>query len=284
MRSDANTKRGHASAIVDAILDWMLASVLSYRGSMPPRIGLSGLQGSGKSTLARELAMRARQRGVAIEVVALDDFYLRRRDRLRLARDVHPLLATRGVPGTHDMELLGRTLDALGRASATQPVSVPRFDKGKDTRLPPSRDRVVETRADIVLIEGWCVGIPAQSDAALARPINRLERERDRDARWRRWVNAELAARYVPLWRRLDRLIVLEAPRFSVVSRWRAEAEQALRDRNAPHAMSADALRDFTAHFERLSRHALDVLPACAHLRVVLDANRRVRALIAQRD
>jgi D-glycerate 3-kinase len=50
-----------------------------------------------------------------------------------------PLLRTRGVPGTHEIELLLSVLAALPNASDKLPVTWPRFDKGRDTRMPPSR-------------------------------------------------------------------------------------------------------------------------------------------------
>jgi len=279
MRNDASTHAGYADVAVDAVL------ALATRGGRrrPWLVGLSGLQGSGKSTLAAQLVAAAQRSGRFALALSLDDFYHGRGARRRLARDVHPLLATRGVPGTHDIGLLLRTLAALRVATTLVPARVPRFDKGRDTRLPPSRWRRVSWRPDLVILEGWCVGVPPQSPAALRRPLNRLEREEDRDLRWRTWVNTQLAQHYVPLWRRLDRLVMLQAPDYSIVRRWRDEQERTLRARNAPRAMSPAVLRRFLMYYERLSRQALRTLPAIADLRIVLDANRRVRRLIAQR-
>jgi len=279
MRRDANTQ--FAADVVEHAFDTVRAW-MSRRRKRPVCIGISGLQGSGKSTLAHQLARLARSRGVHCEVLSLDDFYLGRRERLRLARAVHPLFATRGVPGTHDVGLLLRVLGGLARASTARPVRVPRFDKGRDTRLPPSRWRAVTRAPALVLLEGWCVGVAPQSAAALARPVNALERDEDADGRWRRYVNDELARSYARAWRRLDRLVLLQAPRFDVVARWRDEQERRLRRRGAPRAMDGAALRRFLMHYERLSRHALRTLPARADLRLVLDARRTVRAITAR--
>lgn len=280
MRSDASTQVGYDPTVIAATLDWLLAGLRSRRRAAS-LVGLSGLQGSGKSTFARQLGVAANARGVTTQVLAIDDFYFGRRERARLARDVHPLLMTRGVPGTHDLDLLQRTLDDLACASARTPVRIPRFDKGRDTRLPPSRWRAIDTPPRLVLLEGWCVGVPAQTAHALVRPLNALERDEDRDGRWRCWVNAQLADQYERLWRRLDRLIVLEAPDFAVVSRWRDEQERAVRVRGAPHAMDRAGLRRFVMHYERLSRHALRALPAQADLRIVLGDDRSVRRVVA---
>jgi D-glycerate 3-kinase len=278
MRDDAITRGGYADAVVAAVLG------LATRGKQgrPWLIGLSGLQGSGKSTLAAQLVAAARRERIDALAMSIDDFYLGHGARLRLARDVHPLLATRGVPGTHDVRLLVDTLDALQRARADRPASVPRFDKGRDTRLPPSRWRRIARRPDLVILEGWCVGVPRQASTVLQRPHNRLERVEDADARWRTWVNTQLSLCYVPLWQQLDRLILLQAPSFAVVMRWRDEQERALRARHAPRAMSPAALRRFLMYYERLSRHALRTLPATADLRIVLDTSRRVQRLVAR--
>jgi len=279
MPHDAITQDRYPDAIVHAVLD-----ALTRAEPRPWLIGLSGLQGNGKSTLAAQLVELAARRGIVALALSIDDFYFGRAARQRLARDVHPLLATRGVPGTHDIELLHGTLDALRAATPRRPARVPRFDKGLDTRVAPSRWRRVARMPELAILEGWCIGVPPQDSAVLVRPVNQLERDEDLGARWRNWVNAQLARHYVPLWQRLDRLIMLQAPAYAVVARWRDEQERALRRRNAPRALSAAALRRFLMHYERLSRQALRSLPARADLRIVLDQDRRVRRLATARQ
>lgn len=277
MRADASTQDGYAAAEIGIVLDALRTR--AARRETPFLVGLSGLQGSGKSTFARQLAVMARARGVACVVLSLDDFYLGRRERRRLAREVHPLFLTRGVPGTHDLGLLERVLDALARASTATPARVPRFDKGRDTRLPPSRWRRVDEVPALILLEGWCVGVPAQAPATLRRPLNALERSEDGDGRWRRHVNDALAHGYRRSWQRLDALVLLQAPDWNVVARWRGEQEQALHARRAPQAMDPARLARFLMHYERLSRVALRELPALADIRVLLDRQRRVREI-----
>jgi D-glycerate 3-kinase len=279
MPHDAITQDRYPDAIVHAVLD-----ALTRAEPRPWLIGLSGLQGSGKSTLAAQLVEMASRRGIVALALSIDDFYFGRAARQRLARDVHPLLATRGVPGTHDIELLHGTLDALRAATPRRPARVPRFDKGLDTRVAPSRWHRVARMPDLVILEGWCIGVPPQDSAALVRPVNQLEHDEDRDALWRNWVNARLGRHYVPLWQQLDRLIMLQAPAYAVVARWRDEQERALRRRNAPRALTPTALKRFLMHYERLSRHALKALPSRADLRIVLDENRRVRRLVKSRQ
>ena len=203
------------------------------RSRRPYILGLSGLQGSGKSTLARVMKAQAEARGWATEVLSLDDFYYARSDREALARDVHPLLRTRGVPGTHEIELLMSVLAALPNASDKLPVTHPRFNKGRDTRFSPSRWPRVTRPPKLVIVEGWALGVRPQLQAALATPINELEAREDPDGSWRHWVNKQLRG-YQPLWRKFDALIVLQAPSWAIVRRWRGEQEQELLARHAP--------------------------------------------------
>ena len=248
------------------------------RSRRPYILGLSGLQGSGKSTLARVMKGHAEARGWATEVLSLDDFYYARSDREALARDVHPLLRSRGVPGTHEIELMMSVLAALPYASEKLPVSHPRFDKGRDTRFSPSRWPRITRSPKLVIVEGWALGIRPQPQTALARPVNALELEEDPDGNWRHWVNKQLRG-YQPLWRKFDALIVLQAPGWEIVRRWRGEQEQDLLARHAPLAMDAPAMERFLAHFERLSRHALASLPALADTCVEYDDDRHVTGL-----
>ena len=271
----ANTHQ-YGDDAVQAVLDLALRDSRA-RFSL---IGLSGLQGSGKSTLARQVVGVANSLGISAMTVSIDDFYLGRAARKKLARTVHPLLITRGVPGTHDIPLVHATLDALRHASPKKPARVPRFDKGTDTRLPPSRWHRVTQPPRFVILEGWCIGVPPQTDAQLKKPINALECTEDADGTWRHWVNDQLKRHYVPLWKRFDELAILQAPSFDVVLKWRDEQERALRKRNAARAQTTQQLKRFLQHYERLSRQALAKLPALADLRLVLDAKRGVRRIV----
>jgi D-glycerate 3-kinase len=169
-------------------------------------------------------------------------------------------------------------LAGLPNASDKLPVPYPRFDKGRDTRLPPSRWPKVTRPPKLIILEGWALGIRPQSAAALNAPVNELERTEDPDGTWRRWVNKQLRG-YQPLWRKLDALIVLQAPNWDVVRRWRSEQEQMLIARHAPLAMDDRAMERFLAHFERLSRHALATLPQLADSCVEYDTERHVIGL-----
>ena len=240
-------------------------------------VAVNGSQGSGKSTLCTYLVAALHQdHGKSAIALSLDDFYLTRRERLDLTARVHPLLRSRGVPGTHDVALLARTLDALAAAGQ---VAVPRFRKDIDDRAPPSEWDVVTAPVDIVLLEGWCLGAHSEQPKALAVPVNDLERAEDADGRWRAFINESLRRDYEPLYTRFALWVMLAAPGFDAVLRWRAEQEQKLREAvggEGAGLMDADALRRFVAHFERHTRQCLRDLPARVDVLLQLDAQRNI--------
>ncbi len=281
------TRNASTRALPDPALIAALVAHLQPRAAAaqwPLVVGLSGLQGSGKSTLAAQLVAACRAQSINALALSLDDAYFGRRERQRLARTIHPLLMTRGVPGTHSPPLIEQTLDALAYASALAPARLPRFDKGSDTRVAPSRWRRIGCVPQVILFEGWCVGVSAEAASELQRPINRLEREEDAEGRWRGYANACLGDAYARLWQRLDLLIELKAPAFEVVAGWRAQQEQTLRRRDARRAMTPSQLVRFIAHFERISRHALRTLAASADISVALDEHRRVTGVTTRAE
>jgi D-glycerate 3-kinase len=241
-------------------------------------VGICGAQGSGKSTLAGELRVLLEDDGLKVVVLSIDDLYLTREMRAELGKSVHPLLRTRGVPGTHDIELGLRVLDALGGAGR---VAIPAFDKSRDDRLLPTQWPQIQAPVDIILFEGWCVGAAPEPPSSLLTPMNDWEREFDPEGTWRRFVNAALAGRYQAMFSRIDLLILLEAPAFDVVFGWRLEQEQKLREtltkqgRDSAHTMSDADVLQFTRHYERLTRHILTEMPARADILVALDRQRK---------
>ncbi len=246
----------------------------------PVLIGINGAQGSGKSTAAAFLAeVLLPELGLRAAILSLDDLYLGRTERAALAREVYPLLATRGVPGTHDVDLGARLLDALLHGSGE--VRLPRFDKGLDDRLPPSDWHAVALPVDVVLFEGWCVGAEPQAEAELVRPINRLEAEEDADGSWRRHVNESLANSYRRLFDPIDFLVMLRPPGFEAVVANRALQERKLAGRATgdQRPMSAAELERFMLHYERLTRHMFATMPARADILFDIGEDRSVRLI-----
>jgi len=252
---------------------------LPKRAVRPMIVGICGAQGSGKSTACAQLISILDAEGRRAATLQLDDLYLSSQDRLSLATSVHPLLKTRGVPGTHDVRL---GIDVLQAVRESRPVSVPRFDKARDDRAPREGWSEIPADLDVLLFEGWCVGARPQSSADLIEPINDLERVQDTDGRWRTYVNDRLASDYQQLFSYLDALVLLAAPTFDVVAGWRKQQEHALREQllsravDASGVMSDEQIDRFVQHYERITRHILNEMPLRADLTVRLDAERRV--------
>ena len=244
-----------------------------------PIVGLSGAQGTGKSTMALLMFdLLTHGFGKRVAVVSLDDFYLSQAERSALASQVHPLLVTRGVPGTHALAELHSALRQLRVLATGQSCSLLCFDKASDDRLP--EPRICTGPFDLILFEGWCVGARPESAEALATPINLLESSEDPDAKFRTFVNTQLDGPYASLWRELDLFVYLAAPDMQAVRAFRAQQETALRSVAAPGSrglMDESALQRFIQHFERVTLHMLRTAPGYADAVVQLDTARHWR-------
>ena len=279
------------------LAQWLLGW---QRATTPEVVAINGAQGSGKTTLAFQLQeLLGQQYDWRALVLSIDDIYLHRAQREKLAQSVHPLLRTRGVPGTHEVELGLRLLEQLGELGTTadparqhpkKPVRMPKFIKAIDDRAPESDWTTVEGPVDLILFEGWCVGTPPQDPAELREPVNDLEAQEDADGTWRHYVNQQLETVYPRLFARIDKTIFLKAPDFDSIYRWRLEQEaknaEALRSSPAPAAavenradsriMGPEELRRFIQHYERLTRHALEVMPDRADVVIELGVGHEV--------
>jgi D-glycerate 3-kinase len=252
----------------------------------PPLIGINGCQGSGKSTLAKFLALLLHEAaGTRCPELSIDDLYHTRATREAMGREIHPLLATRGVPGTHDLALGNAVLDALLDPGREGGVAIPRFAKSVDDRAPRDAWSRWQGPADAVIFEGWCIACPPEPAAALDAPINALERDEDAGGTWRRYVNDQLQGDYAALFGRIDFLVFLQAPSFECVHDWRRKQEHKLRERLEREAappearsrvMSDAELDRFIQHYERLTRHMLETLPTRADAVIRLNAEHRL--------
>lgn len=246
-----------------------------------PIIGVSGAQGTGKSTLAEFLSMELQAAsGWSVAVLSMDDFYLSRARRLELSRRVHPLLATRGPPGTHDTDSMKRYLRRLKHLERGEVLALPRFDKACDDHAAQDSWPTVVGPMDAIFLEGWCLGVPPQKPGDLLEPVNELEAHGDPGAHWRNHVNNRLRDDYAQVFSQLDRLIFLQAPDMEAVLRWRGEQERKLAAGTSPDkpgVMTKAQLRGFVQHFERLTRVALDKLPAIADVTLVLERSHGIR-------
>jgi D-glycerate 3-kinase len=256
---------------------------IAEASSRPIIVGVNGAQGSGKSTLSQYLSqMMPMQLGVDCHVLSIDDFYLSKAKRKRLAASVHPLLGIRGVPGTHDVP---RLLDALAEFidPGVQSVTVPIFDKLADDRTRKVQRIQKSAKPTVILFEGWCVGVPAQHQLALSVPASSFEFSNDKNGVWRSYVNERLGGDYVDVFKLLDRLSMLKPPCFEAIYDWRVDQEIRLVARRREDSsdtsirgMSVKQVGEFVENFRRLTCHAIEVLPDLAVETWELQADRLV--------
>ncbi|NVK58165.1 MAG: kinase [Alteromonadaceae bacterium] len=245
--------------------------------SKPYFVGVNGCQGSGKSTLCDFLVYYlSTHKKLNIVSLSVDDFYLDKSNRNALAIKVHPLLATRGVPGTHDVKLAQETFDRL-KGYGT--VSIPRFNKATDNPFPVVEWPVVNSPPDVVLVEGWCWGVKPQTRQQLEAPVNALEEEEDSLGTWRTFVNNQLADAYQDLFAQMAFWVMLKAPSFDQVYHWRKEQEHKLAEKvgkNQSGVMSDLEVERFIQHYQRLTEHSLATLPASCNYVFHLDSSRQI--------
>jgi D-glycerate 3-kinase len=246
-------------------------------------LGINGAQGSGKSTLADLLAYLFRENyQLNVVVLSIDDFYLTRQQREVLSKSVHPLLTTRGVPGTHDIGLAINVINSLCDTGNT--TFIPRFDKATDDRVAEQNWDKVSAKTDIIILEGWCLGAEQQADEDLLEPINELEKEEDSDASWRKYVNRQLGGLYQDLFDMVDSWIMLKAPSFDCIYQWRLEQENKLRHSllNATsgsddnRVMDDSGVKRFIQHYQRITEQLLDTLPGKVDYLFEMDKNRKI--------
>ena len=265
----------------------LTAKLATYHAklSRPILLAVNGSQGSGKSTMTDYLVAQLKEKHqIKAVTLSLDDFYYTHSERSGLAQTIHPLLATRGVPGTHDMALLEQTLGSLltggQQYSQNTVVKIPRFNKATDDRFPESAWEYVEGPVDIVILEGWCLGVRPEAELQLKLAVNVLEQGEDPQAVWRSYINEIITEQFLPLYGGVDQWLMLQAPSFNCVFHWRLEQEQKLASRllsgESSKVMSELEISRFIQHFQRLTERCLAELPATVNYLYQLDEYRNI--------
>jgi D-glycerate 3-kinase len=249
----------------------------------PYFVGINGCQGSGKSTLTDFVAnYLTTQYQLNVVVMSLDDFYLSSDIRQELAQNIHPLLATRGVPGTHDVTKLNHILMQLKQEKTG--FSIPKFNKATDNPFPENQWNRIEQPANIIILEGWCWGVKPQTAEQLKAPINELESQYDTAGKWRSYVNHQLKVNYEPLYKQMDFWLALQAPSFDCVYKWRLEQEKKLKDSNVglkdSKIMTPAEVLNFTQYFQRLSVQGCRTLSHSANAIFYLDFDRKITKML----
>ena len=191
----------------------------------PYFVGLAGGQGTGKTTISSLISIILKKYFKKnVFRVSIDDFYKTRKDRSKLSKSIHPMLMTRGVPGTHDLKLM-QTFFKNVKQKSFRSIKVPKFDKSIDDRYPKKNWYNINKKPDIIIFEGWCVGAKAEENKSLLKSINTMERNKDKKLIWRKYVNAQLKTNYKKLYSQLNSLVYLKAKDFSLLQKWRLKQE-----------------------------------------------------------
>ena len=183
--------------------------------------------------------------GARTVILSIDDLYLTHQAQTELAErhPDNPLIQHRGQPSTHDLPLL---LVVLSDLSQGKEVKIPSYDKsahsGQGDRGPEDEWKTVnqsgQPRAQIVILEGWCVGFRALGLDDLRRKWSAAVEQKNTGAyqgrlAWNEFEHIEFVNQalqgYDQVTDRLNSLIHLDAQEPLFVYSWRLDQEIRLR-------------------------------------------------------
>jgi len=245
-------------------------------------LGLSGGQGSGKTTVTGILKIILkkffRRR---IHVSSIDDFYKTSSDRNKMSNTIHPLFKTRGVPGTHDVNLVKNFFNEVKKKKFKK-NKLPKFEKAIDDRLAKKYWFKVKKRPEIIILEGWCVGAKSQSRSLIKKPINILEKYEDKNLKWRKYVNEKLNKDYKKLFAMIDHFIFMKVPNFKMVFKWRLLQEEKLRKKSYVYKkiMSFNKIKRFIMFYERITLQMMKDLSKSASIVMLLKKNHEIKKIL----
>jgi D-glycerate 3-kinase len=190
------------------------------------------------------------------------------------------LFKTRGVPGTHDTNLIKKFFDFIKKKKFRK-FDAPRFDKSIDDRLKKKYWFNIKEKPEVVLLEGWCVGAKPQINLLLKKPINNLEKYEDKDLTWRRYVNQKLKTEYKKLFAMIDYFIFMKIPNFNKVFKWRLIQERKLRKRShkTKKIMLYNEIKRFIMFYERITLQMLKVMPKIASIVLSLNNEHQINKI-----
>ena len=246
-------------------------------------IGLAGGQGSGKTTISSILTLIL-QKYFRLNVfkVSIDDFYKTRRERKIMSITKHPLLMTRGVPGTHDIDLMLKFFKKVKSKNFIN-LEIPKFNKAIDDRYKKNLWYKLKFKPDVVIFEGWCVGAKAQKTSQLKKPINSLEKVYDQGVKWRSYVNNQLKTKYKTLFNQLDGLLYLKAKNFNLLRDWRLKQERKLwvqtKNKKNLKIMSSGDVINFMQTYQRITQQMFKDALKNASIIMNLNSNHQIQTI-----
>ena len=168
-REKFKNKKKMIKSFLIPISFWIAAKVKKKR---PYIVGLSGGQGTGKTTISSIISIILREYfKLNVFTFSIDDFYKTREERFILSKKVHPLLMVRGVPGTHDINIVIEFFKML-KGKKFKSIKLPRFNKAIDDRYNKKFWYFVKKKPDVIIFEGWCVGAIAEKNNTLKKSLN----------------------------------------------------------------------------------------------------------------
>jgi len=247
-------------------------------------LGLSGGQGSGKTTVTGILKIILKKFFKRkIHICSIDDFYKTLKARKKMADIIHPLFSTRGVPGTHDINLVKNFFNLLKRKKFKK-LKLPKFNKSEDDRLHKKYWFNIKKKPDIVILEGWCVGAKPQPNSLIKKPVNILEEYEDKNLIWRKYVNEKLKKEYKNLFSMIDHFIFIKIPNFDMVLEWRNLQETKLLNKShlKKKIMSYNKIKRFIMFYQRITLQMIKDLSKSASIVIFLKKNHDTKKILVR--
>ena len=248
---------------------------------VPLIIGLAGGQGTGKTTITSIISIILKKYfKLDIFKISIDDFYKTRKQRALLSKNKHSLLMTRGVPGTHDIDIMLNFFKKI-KVKKFKILKLPKFNKGVDDRCKQSLWYKIQSKPDIVILEGWCVGARSQNSKELKKPVNSLEKIHDQNFKWRQYVNYQLKTKYKKLFNQLDYILFLKAKNFSLLRRWRLKQEKKLwlksKNKKNLKIMNKSEVKNFMDTYQRITQQMFKDMPKYSSIVMNLNNSHQIK-------
>ena len=250
----------------------------------PYFVGLAGGQGTGKTTSSSLIKIiLTKYFKLKVFKISIDDFYKTRKERIRLSKRVHPMLLTRGVPGTHDINMM---LNFFKKAKSKKfkRLKLPTFNKAIDDRFDKKRWYDLKEKPDVIIFEGWCVGAKAEKINTLNKTINLMEKNKDKKKIWRKYVNQQLKSKYKNLYSQLNCLIYLRAKNFNLLQKWRLKQERKLllssKKNSKLKIMNKEDVLSFMQTYQRVTQNMFKNMPKYASIILNLNSNHQIKTAV----
>ena len=253
----------------------------------PYFVGLAGGQGTGKTTISSLIRIiLTKYFKLNVFRISIDDFYKTRKERISLSKKVHPMLLTRGVPGTHDINMM---LNFFKKAKSKKfkRLKLPTFNKAIDDRFYKKKWYELKSKPDVIIFEGWCVGAKSEKNNSLKKSINSMEKVKDKKQIWRKYVNQQLKSKYKNLYSQLNCLIYLKAKNFILLQKWRLKQERKLwlnskRNSNLK-IMNKEDIINFMQTYQRITQNMFRYMPKYASIILNLNSNHQIKSAAYKR-